>query len=57
MVFWLLLAASADLCWFGRALLFLLDCAAAIDWCWVFTIELTAGILRTKSGIVPRNYF
>jgi hypothetical protein len=36
----LILAASTDSCQFGRALLFLLDCAIATDLCLVFAIEL-----------------
>ena len=38
--FWLILAASADLCWFDRALQFLLDFAATANSCLVLTIGL-----------------
>lgn len=37
--------------------LLLLTHSTTADWCLVFAIELTAGILTTKRGIVSRNYF
>jgi hypothetical protein len=40
-----------------EALLFLLHQAAAMDSCLVFAFGLAAGILTTKNGITPNNYF
>jgi hypothetical protein len=40
MVFWLVLAAFAELCRFSRALRFLLNHASVADSCLVFVIEI-----------------